>query len=205
MDYSSFRGMAGDVSRETFDDLTVYAALLEKWNRKINLVAPATIPDLWSRHILDSLQIVDLAPPGADNWLDLGSGGGLPGLVVAIALRDRDTRVTLIESDSRKATFLRTVTRELSLNAEIVTERIEKADPRHADVISARALAPLTHLLEFQMHHGTPTGVGLYLKGAKADTEVAEALERWEFSCEKCPSKTSVDSFVLKIGELKRA
>lgn len=205
MDYDAFLGAGADVSRETFDDLCRYVALLRKWTPRINLVSKATLPNLWDRHILDSVQLFHLAPRPPNLWLDLGSGGGLPGAVVAILLKDTATSFVFLEADQRKATFLRTVIRELGLSARVLSERIERADPVAADVISARALAPLDQLLSFQNRHGAAMCTGLYLKGATVPAEIEAALESWRFSCDKINSATSADSYVLKIGDLHRA
>ena len=134
------------VSRETEDRLRAYAALIEKWTPKINLISRSTIPEIWARHILDSVQIVQLAPENWGSWTDLGSGGGLPGCVAAI-LAPENAHVTLVESDQRKVAFLRTVQRELDLPMTVLAERIEDADVAPADVVSARALAALTRAL----------------------------------------------------------
>jgi 16S rRNA (guanine527-N7)-methyltransferase len=193
-----------DVSRETLDRLTAYEALLKKWTPKINLVASGTLKDLWSRHFMDSAQLLALAPR-VSHWVDLGSGGGFPGLVVAAMTRDAPgTRYTLVESDQRKATFLRTVIRELGLTAEVVANRIEDIAPLHADVLSARALAPLTDLLAFTEQHRQPGGRSIFPKGENVDKEIAVALERWRFDCEKHRSITDANSTILCIGELQR-
>lgn len=205
MQFDRFCALGGDVSRETFHMLASYSELLTKWNARINLVAPSTLPDIWTRHILDSLQLLTLAPPGSVRWLDLGSGGGLPGLVIAMCRRDDPAAFTLIESDRRKSAFLRTAIRELRLNAIVIAKRIEHVPAVKADVVSARALAPLSRLLEFQERHGALGCCGLYPKGATAEAEIADALEHWRFSCEKAHSATSAGSFVLKIGDLERA
>ncbi|MCL4170695.1 UNVERIFIED_CONTAM: hypothetical protein GTU68_049362, partial [Idotea baltica] len=134
-----------NVSRETFAALQAYAALLEKWNPKINLVSKSSLQDLWNRHILDSAQLFSLVQHPHNTWADLGSGGGFPGLVIAIMALESGSpdQVILIESDTRKAAFLRTVIRELGLRASVINKRIEQVDPLDADVISARALADL--------------------------------------------------------------
>ncbi|UWQ14374.1 16S rRNA (guanine(527)-N(7))-methyltransferase RsmG [Aliiroseovarius sp. M344] len=196
-----------DVSRETMERLEAYAALLKKWNPAINLVAPSTIEALWSRHFLDSAQIADLAPKSIKTWCDMGTGGGFPGLIVAILAKDHDPlRQTIcIESDVRKATFLRTVVRETGINAEILSERIESVPPLSAEIVSARALAPLKALLSYADRHLAPAGQGLFLKGKNYHAEVEEALETWRFELDTYPSKTNPDAVVLKIGELRRA
>ena len=155
-----------NVSRETTARLDAYAALLAKWNPAINLVARSTMTDFWTRHILDSAQLFDLAPPGARHWADLGSGAGLPGLVIAILAPERtlDLRVTLIDSDQRKAAFLIAALRETGVRAEVRAERIEDLAPLGADIITARALAPLPVLLAYAERHLSAGGAALFPK-----------------------------------------
>lgn len=196
-----------DVSRETSERLASYAVLLRKWNPAINLVSRATLDELETRHFADSAQLFDLAPAEARHWVDLGSGGGFPGLVIAIIAEELapNLRVTLIESDQRKATFLRTVARELGLKrVEVIDARIEAADPQEADVLSARALAPLDRLLGFAERHLSPGGVALFPKGARYADEVNRALASWRFEVQNHPSKTDPQAVVLKLGGIAR-
>lgn len=196
--------LRADVPRETIERLEIYAGLLGKWNPKINIVAPSTLNDLWTRHIADSLQLASLAPTGA-KWADLGSGGGFPGLVVAIAhAATPGFSMTLVESDQRKATFLRTVIRETGITAKVVADRIEKTAPLQADVLSARALAPLDVLLGFTARHRTTDGIALFPKGETWEREVEEAEANWRFRYEALPSTTNPASVILKIGEFSR-
>ncbi len=196
-----------DVSRETLERLTTYHDLLQKWGSRINLVARGTLDEAWTRHFLDSAQLIELAPMAARRWCDLGSGAGFPGLVVAILAAETrpDLRVCLIESDQRKAEFLRAVARATGVSADVVAERIENAEPCGADVLSARALASLTDLLRMAERHLAPGGVCLFPKGVRHADEVAEALETFTFDCEEYPSKTGADSVILKIGGIGRA
>lgn len=193
-----------DVSRETLARLDVYAELLRRWTAKINLVSETTLGDLWQRHFRDSARLLDMAPEGR-SWLDLGSGGGFPGAVVAI-LASGGSRpalaVTLIEADQRKAAFLRTVARETGVPFRVLDERIEDAPPQSADILSARALAPLSTLLGHAHRHMARHGTALFPKGEKAAAEVAEALERWRFRCETCHGETDAESVVLRIGDI---
>ncbi len=195
-----------NVSRETADRLDAYAALLAKWNPRINLVAPKTIAELWSRHVLDSGQLVDYAPENLSLWTDLGSGGGFPGAVAAILLRERQptAHVTLIESDQRKAAFLRAVARETDTTFTVISERIEAITPQMADIVTARALAPLPKLLELVSRHLHPDGRALLQKGAGHQAEVANALERWRFDCKTHRSKTDEEAVILEIEGLER-
>ena len=160
--------------------MTIYADLLTRWQATINLVAPSTLPDLWIRHIGDSLQ-VQAAAPDARRWVDLGSGGGFPGLVTAILLADTPgADVHLVESDKRKAAFLRTVSRETGAPATIHAERVETFVPNHTtpvDAVSARALAPLPQLVEWAAPFLLAGAIGVFPKGQQANTELT-ALER---------------------------
>lgn len=195
-----------DVSRETFERLQIYAGLLEKWTARINLVAKSTLPDLWSRHMLDSMQVFDLGPSAASHWADLGSGGGFPGAVVAIVAAEKrpNLRVTLVESDQRKATFLRAVARQTGAAFDVIADRIELVPPLGVDVVSARALAPLSQLLEHAHRHLSKGGVAIFPKGATAKKELAVALESWRFRCDTYPSQTDEEAVVLKIGDIER-
>jgi len=143
-----------DVSRETFERLELFSALISKWNPVINLVSKSTIADLWNRHIVDSTQFYqpNLSPKV---WLDIGSGGGLPGVVLAAILTEKspETEIRFIESDMRKSTFLRTALREMGLQGTVITDRIEAVTPQQADMISARALADLTTLFDLSSRH----------------------------------------------------
>lgn len=193
--------MTTGVSRETIERFDAYQDLIRKWNPRINLVAPSTLVDLQQRHIDDCLQIVDRVGVPAGHWVDIGSGGGLPGIVLAIALAEHKLAFTLIESDQRKATFLRTVIRELSLDsAKILTARIEQAEPQNADYLSARALAPLPRLMAYLDRHLSPEGQAWLMKGQQWQQEVAEARKTWAFDLESFDSVTQPGAAVLKIS-----
>lgn len=193
-----------DVSRETLDRLKGFVALVEKWNPAINLVAKSTLPDIWQRHVADSVQIWQHAPADARAWLDLGSGSGFPGIVLAILAKEHSpkARFTLVESDQRKATFLRTACQTLGLTADVLAERIERLAPQSADVVTARALAPLAKLCELAGPHLAPGGVGLFPKGAGHAEEVAEARKGWKMDLEIRPSLTDPDAVILKLKAL---
>ncbi|WP_299780000.1 16S rRNA (guanine(527)-N(7))-methyltransferase RsmG [uncultured Roseobacter sp.] len=194
-----------NVSRETLDRLSCFHDLLTKWNPKINLVSKASLAEVWDRHIRDSAQMYPLADT-CRNWVDMGSGGGLPGLVITIIARELnpDLHVTMIESDMRKATFLRTVIRELGLTATVLTSRIEQTDPLDADVLSARALADLSSLLSFADHHLNPNGHALFFKGETWQKEVDEARKAWSFDLVSHTSKTNPNAAILEVREIKR-
>ncbi|WP_114966982.1 16S rRNA (guanine(527)-N(7))-methyltransferase RsmG [Alkalilacustris brevis] len=195
-----------NVSRETVVRLEAYADLLRKWTRAINLISAKTADSLWERHIMDSAQLFLLLPPGARTWLDLGSGGGLPGLVVAIIAHEKapDLHVTLVESDARKAAFLRTAAKGAGVDVGIEVARAESLSPMAADVVSARALAPLPDLLGLAERHLAPGGRAILPKGRNYANEIAAALETWRFSVQKYPSRTDPDSVILSIEGLSR-
>ncbi|MFN3524837.1 MAG: 16S rRNA (guanine(527)-N(7))-methyltransferase RsmG [Paracoccus sp. (in: a-proteobacteria)] len=190
-----------NVSRETQQSLLRYQALAERWNSKINLVAPSTLPDFFERHIVDCLQISQSICDPRGHWVDLGSGGGLPGIIMALLYKNAPVRFTLIESDSRKSAFLRTVIRELGLShASILAERIESAEPQQADIISARALAPLPLLLSYVHRHGKPDGISLLMKGRSWKDEIDAASPHWRFQVDAIPSKTDPEAAILKVS-----
>ncbi len=195
------------VSRETFDRLQTLADLLSRWNPKINLVSKSTLADLWHRHFLDSTQVFDIARSARGHWDDIGSGGGFPGLVVAIlaTVEAPDLTVRLIESDQRKAAFLATALRETGVSAAIWAGRAELAAPLNADTVSARAVAPLTDLLAHAARLLCPTGRALLPKGANHQAEVDAALATWRFRLQKHPSTTQSGAVVLEIEGISRA
>lgn len=195
-----------DVSRETNERLATYANALIKWNSRINLVSRNSLDALWERHVLDSAQIFHLAPHPVDHWVDLGSGGGFPGMVVAILAAEHGSpqRTTLIESDHRKCVFLRTVIRETGVSAAVLSERIEAVPALHADVISARALTDLNGLMVYSARHLAPTGTALFPKGATWKKELEAAHRSWRFDHEVAKSKTEADSVILKITGVAR-
>jgi 16S rRNA (guanine527-N7)-methyltransferase len=195
-----------DVSRETLGRLELYESLLRKWNPAINLVSKTTLSDAWSRHFVDSGQLLALAPVDAASWVDLGSGGGFPGLVIAILAEELrpDLSVTLVESDQRKAAFLAEVARQTGVAVAVKAERAETLTPCNCDILSARALAPLKDLLTLSLRHLKPGGVGLFLKGAQSGAEVAEALETFRFTLQKIPSQTDPMAVILSVGGISR-
>lgn len=195
-----------DVSRETLERLGAFEDLVRKWTKKINLIARNDVDHIWDRHIVDSAQVWSSAPDEWNHWVDIGSGGGFPAIILAaIAVEKKpDARFTLIESDQRKATFLRTAIRELNLNAIVLDDRIELAPPQNADVISARALASLTILLGFAERHLAPNGIAVFQKGKSADDEIIGAKHTWAFDYNKVPSITNGDACVISIKGFSR-
>ncbi len=197
-------------SPETIARLDQYVATLRLWQTRINLVSPATLDDIWHRHVADSAQLVSLAPPQASSWVDLGSGAGFPGLVCAILLGEAPPprpRFTLVESDQRKCAFMQEVVRQTSLGAlipvDILCARIEKSATRgklaSADVVSARALAPLSRLLELAAPLLDHTTTALFMKGRGADDEIAEARRSWQFECDSVSSRTDPEARIIRI------
>lgn len=189
-----------DVSRETLRRLEVLVETLGRWQKAINLVGRNTLEGAWKRHIVDSAQVVRLIPEDARSLADLGSGGGFPGLVIA-ALRP-DLPITMIESDARKAAFLGEAARKMELPKlpTLVVKRIEAAPPVGADVITARALAPLDQLLEWSDRHRTERATCLFHKGKGWQAEVDEAKKKWDFSPDAIASVTDRDAVILRIG-----
>lgn len=190
-----------DVSRET--PLGALAELVRKWNPRINLVSPKTMSELEDRHIADSKQVFDAVGTPHGKWLDLGSGGGFPGLVISILAPDLD--LTLVESDRRKAAFLRNAVRELGLTARVEPARIEDLQPANADFISARALAPLNRLLFLATPHGHAGTTYLFPKGDSHAGEIAAAEADWSFTAESIPSRIRAGSVILKLRNVRRA
>jgi 16S rRNA (guanine527-N7)-methyltransferase len=196
-----------DVSRETLDRLQAFVEMTVAWNKSINLVANADPDLLWSRHILDSAQIFDLLPGRTQSWADLGSGGGFPGLVLAILATEKSPALsfTLVESDKRKAVFLSEVSRRLDLKAIALPKRIESIPPLNADVVSARALAPLSTLLDYGRRHMSAGGKLIFPKGARAVEEIQAARQKWQFSLVEHASRTDENAVILEITELRHA
>ncbi len=192
------------VSRETIARLEQYCALLTKWNAAINLVAKSGMSSLWERHVLDSLQIARHLPERPVHWVDLGSGGGLPGLIVAIvaAERDQGSRFTLVEADHRKCAFLLNAARELNLPVSVRSERIEEIEPLQADVLSARALASLDILCGYASRHLDKDGIAVFPKGERASDEIAEARRNWHFELEAFSSLTNPQATILKLQHI---
>lgn len=194
------------VSDQTRQALEGFVALLAKWNPTVNLVSPASLAEAWTRHIADSAQLLPLAGD-RPTWADLGSGGGLPGMVIAILSREAvpDRRVTLVESDHRKAAFLREAARLYAPDTRILAERIEQAAPLNADVVSARALAPLDRLIPLVARHLAPDGMALLPKGRGVEAELASARRAWDFAVQSLPSRTDPQGAILQLTECRRA
>jgi len=197
---------AVNVSRETIDRLKIYESLLLKWNPVINLVSQSTLPQIWTRHFLDSAQLWALRPENAKSWLDLGSGGGFPGLIAAILAAEQQPSfcVGLVESDARKASFLLKVSQETGISPRIHIERAEKLPATRSDVISARALAPINKIFEYVARHSGENTTCLLAKGENHEIELTEARKYWKFELKKISSLTDASGVILKIERLVR-
>ncbi len=193
------------VSAAALEKLRLFKSLVEKWNPRINLVAKSTLLDLWSRHVEDSAFLC-LHAPAARLWADFGAGGGFPGLVVAVILQDRQagTRIALVESDQRKATFLREAARQMDVPVEVHTQRVETLPPLMADVVSARALATLDTLCAFAHRHLAPGGTCLFPKGERFGPEVEAARRAWQFDLEAPENPGHKGSALLVLRNLRR-
>jgi len=194
-----------NVSRETFDRLSIYVDLVCRWNPKINLVSRNSLKEIWTRHVLDSVQVYRCSEP-ADHWVDLGSGGGFPGMVCAIMAIEEspETRFTFVESDQRKSAFLRTVARKCGVKCTVISKRIESVDPLNADILSARALADLETLISFCHRHLSDSGVALLPKGENWKKELDDAREEWNFQAEPITSLTEPKAVILKVKGVTR-
>ena len=204
--------MKESVSRETLDTfgvslksdtlerLEVFATMLVRWNRIVNLVSASDELLLWERHILDSLQLVPYLPQAVERAVDLGSGAGFPGLVLAIAT---GIPFDLIEADHRKASFLQEAARETAAPARIHATRVETAGVERRPLVTARAFAPLVRLLPIAVRLLAPGGVCLFPKGRAAADELTEAAQKWHMNVISWPSRTSADSTLLEISEIR--
>ena len=193
--------IGNDVSRETLAVLEAYVGLLLRWNRTINLISRRDEAVIWDRHIADCLALQPLLPEYFSHAIDLGSGGGLPGIVLAICT---GKPFHLVESDQRKATFLREVVRTLALPVTVHAVRIEVAQIPPAPVITARALAPLTALLGLSERLLAPNGICIFPKGRTVDEELTTAASEWHMKVEPVSSPTDPAARFLRISEIQR-
>lgn len=179
-----------------------YAELLAEWQAKYNLVGPATLADVWTRHFADSAQLVSLVPRGS-RWLDIGSGGGFPGLVIALLTGDS---VTAVDSVRKKTAFLEAVRDELGLTdcVDVRTTRVESMTSGKYDVITARACAPLAKLFDWGLRHAAQSTIWLLPKGASVDDEVAGALRQFDFAYELIESRTDPRGRIVKAWNVRR-
>ncbi|PSM19296.1 16S rRNA (guanine(527)-N(7))-methyltransferase RsmG [Nitratireductor sp. StC3] len=204
--YQALCRVAGPVSRETFERLRQFETIFGKWARRINLVAPSTLDSLWHRHILDSAQLLGLAPT-ARQWADLGSGGGFPGAVIAILLHDRaEATVKLVESNRKKAAFLQNALSELAPRAVIAAQRIEDVVQSSSapEIVTARALAPLPRLLALTEPWLAAGTRALFAKGRDSGEEIKLAHDTWNLDLVQHRSSVDDDSVVLEISKAAR-
>lgn len=195
------------VSRETLDRLKTYETLLRQWQPVVNLVATGTLDGVWHRHFADSAQLSPLVPENAQKLVDLGSGAGFPGLVLAILLAETGVaRCSLVEADQRKAAFLREVVRRTGIAVDIIVSRIENTETQAivgtADVVVARALAPMGRLLSLAKSYYGPETVGIFLKGRDLQRELDEALRVWSFEAQLSESWTGGGGQIAVIRRL---
>lgn len=200
LDAAGFAAATG-VSRETLERLRAYAELLVAWSARLNLVGRATLDDIWRRHFLDSAQLMPLLPSGAASLIDLGSGAGFPALVLAIM---GARGVELVEADSRKAAFLREAARIAGADVTIRACRIEAVPPRRADVVTARACAPLERLLTLGQRFIGPETTCLFLKGSRAEEELTTAAKAWTMTVSRHPSLADPSGVVLSLQRVVR-
>jgi len=196
------------VSRETSARLEKFVELLLLWQQKTNLISQSTIPRLWTRHVADSLQLLALAPD-ARVWVDFGSGGGFPAIPIACALAGKPgAMVHLVESNGKKAAFLREAVRVTGAPAQVHLDRAENYGERSGDkvdVVSARALSPLKVLCDQAFPLIERGAVGLFPKGQDVDAELTEAAKYWSIEADKVPSKTSLEGCIVVVRGLRRA
>lgn len=193
------------VSRETIHRLTTYREMLISWNEKFNLVAASTLPHIWSRHFLDSAQLIEFIPEASLTLADMGAGAGFPGLVLAIMAQDRGwpLHVHAIEGTGKKADFLQAVVGELKLNATVHRERVEAMRDLKADIITARALKALPELLKYANYLIHKDSICLFLKGKNVTEELTEARKSWTFKDEIHTSRSDDSGSVLVLQELR--
>ena len=189
-----------DVSRETLERLEAFEALLRQWQKTVNLIGTRTLDDLWRRHFLDSGQLCRLMQ-NVKTVTDIGSGGGFPGLVVAIM---SGAHVALVEADNRKAAFLREASRLTAANTEVIAGRAEKVPATPADAVTGRAVAPLAKLLFLAEPWIRPGGRCYFLKGAAVEDELTDARLIWDISCELVPSLSDPTGSILCVKEFRR-
>ena len=193
-----------NVSRETLNGFYEYETLLSKWNEKINLVSKNTLVDIWERHFLDSGQIIKHVEISGKRWVDVGSGAGFPGLVVALLLRDRkiDCDLVLVEKNPKKGFFLSEVIRKLKLSVEVVNDNIDTLEPLKADILTARAFSELNKLIEIAFRHRKKEGICLFLKGENYRMELDKTLNYWFFDYDIVDSLSSSSGKIIRVKKI---
>jgi 16S rRNA (guanine527-N7)-methyltransferase len=202
LDAAGYQALVG-ASEAQIADLARYQALLAEWNAVMNLVGPLTIATYWTRHALDSSQLLELAPD-ALTWADLGAGAGLPGVVLAILLKGRaGAKVHLVESMAKRCRFLEVVAKDLDLPVQIHNARAEDLKLK-VDIVTARACAPMTRLLGFSEPYLRNGATGLFLKGQDVATELSEAEKAWKFEAALRPSQSDPRGRIVQVKRLSR-
>jgi 16S rRNA (guanine527-N7)-methyltransferase len=199
--------MSYNVSRETYDKLVTFVGLLKEWNEKMNLVSKNSIEDIWTRHILDSVQLVDYLPSSLNVLVDIGSGAGFPGVVLAVLLQEKNpqTKIYLVESITKKTVYLNDVCQKLMLkNVSVLNERIENGVFKNVDVVTARAVASLDTLCGYVGKIGNKNTITLLLKGRTYNEENSVACKKWTYDMDVFNNKYGADGVVLKITNLRK-
>ncbi len=193
-----------NVSRETINSLCEYETLLSKWNSKINLVSKNTLADIWNRHFLDSGQIIKHVDASRKRWVDVGSGAGFPGLVIALLLRDReiDCELVLIEKSTKKVYFLNEVIRKLDLNVKVLNNDIGNVEPLNADILTARAFSELNELIQIAHIHRKESGICLFLKGENYRLEIDKTLNYWFFDYDIFNSLSNPSGKIIRVKNI---
>lgn len=184
-----------------------FVDILAEWNAKINLVSKNSFADVWERHIFDSLQLIDYVPSGVKNIVDIGSGAGFPAVVLAIAAQEKlpQAKITMVESITKKTVYLNDTINKLGLkNAEVLNSRVENTVFKAVDVVTARAVAALEVLFEYQNKIGNGKTMGIYLKGQSYVQEVEKACKKWNFNCEVKKNKYNESGVILLVSDLRR-
>ena len=194
---------AVDVSRETLARLKAYVGLLTEWNARHNLVSKASLEDVWRRHVWDSAQLIRFIPESAQSLVDLGSGAGFPGLVLAVMLRDRPRfRTVLYESIAKKCRFLEAAANRMQIPVEVRNARMEEARPEAFDIVTARACAPLVRLLTYARPFQAAETRNLFLKGQNVEAELTEARTSWTLNAVRHESLTDPSGVILEIRDI---
>ena len=193
-----------NVSLQTLKGFYEYKTLLFKWNEKINLVSKNTLFEIWERHFLDSGQIIKHLEASGKRWVDVGSGAGFPGLVVALLLRDRkiDCNLVLVEKNPKKCFFLNEVMRKLNLRVDVVNDNIDNLEPLNADILTARAFSELNNLMEIAFRHRKKEGICLFLKGENYKIELDKTLNNWFFDYDIVGSLSSSSGKIIIVKKI---
>ena len=193
-----------NVSRETIDSLCEYESMLSKWNSKINLISKNTFTDIWNRHFLDSGQIIKHVDASRKRWVDVGSGAGFPGLVVALLLRERkiDCELILVEKSTKKVFFLNEVIRKLDLKVKVINDDIGTIDPLRADILTARAFSELNNLIQIAHVHRKASGICLFLKGENYRFELDKTLNYWFFDYDVFDSLSNPSGKIIRVKNI---